>query len=410
MAAEFPLRRESRWLFQAALLVFVITVSIGIFNGFHLIQLSRAVLLTHVHAGTIGWITLGVMAASLWLFSEGAPAIPSRQSVTWLSWLAAVSVPLYVLAFLSGNYTLRAIFGVPVLVAIVGFLAWLVSQARRVPLTIPRVGVMAAIATLVIGSCIGVLVQFMLATSSQFLDVGGAIGGHVTAQLVGYLILIGMSLGEWRLAPRSSGLSRAGLVQIALLFAGGLLVSWGALTNFQPLLGIFVPLEIAAVVIYTVRLGPNLVRIRWLEAGSRRQFGIVVPFLVANIALFIWLIVGVVTKVYARFELIPVWLIFAFEHTMFVGVMSNSLFGLIHELTLDRRQVWPWAEHVLFWGMNFGMVGFVLTLATDQQALEKLFTPIMGGSILIGILTYTLRLQTRPSGLAAPRPLVTPAG
>jgi hypothetical protein len=37
--------------------------------------------------------------------------------------------------------------------------------------------------------------------------------------------------------------------------------------------------------------------------------------------------------------------------------------------------------------------GFVLTLATDQRGLEKLFTPIMGGSILAGIITYTVRLQ-----------------
>ncbi len=54
-------------------------------------------------------------------------------------------------------------------------------------------------------------------------------------------------------------------------------------------------------------------------------------------------------------------------------------------------------EQVVFWGMNGGMIGFVLTLATDQRGLEKLFTPIMGGSILIGIVTYTVRLQRRRS-------------
>ena len=43
--------------------------------------------------------------------------------------------------------------------------------------------------------------------------------------------------------------------------------------------------------------------------------------------------------------------------------------------------------------MNGGMIGFVLTLATDQRQLEKLFTPIMGGSILVGILAYSVRLQ-----------------
>src|SRR3989442_12441833 len=117
----------------------------------------------------------------------------------------------------------------------------------------------------------------------------------------------------------------------------------------------------------------------------------------------ICLITGVVTKVLALVELKPIWLVFAFDHTMFIGVMSNSLFGLIQQASgpagpRERRfsamrafEAFP--EQVVFWGMNGGMIGFVLTLATDQRGLQKLFTPIMGGSILIGIITYTVRLQ-----------------
>jgi hypothetical protein len=78
---------------------------------------------------------------------------------------------------------------------------------------------------------------------------------------------------------------------------------------------------------------------------------------------------------------------------MFIGVMSNSLFGLIQQASRGAERFWPWAEQVVFWGMNGGMIGFVLTLATDQRQLEKLFTPIMGGSILVGIVTYSVRLR-----------------
>src|SRR5947199_5288620 len=78
---------EIRWLFQAGLLVFTITVAIGILNGFHFITLPRQVLLTHVHAGTLGWITLGVIAICLWLFGEETvtPATPEpyRLSTCW---------------------------------------------------------------------------------------------------------------------------------------------------------------------------------------------------------------------------------------------------------------------------------------------------------------------------------------
>ena len=150
---------EIRWLFSAGLLVFVVTVSIGILNGFHFLTLPRQVLLTHVHAGTLGWITLGVFATCLWLFGEDSPAGGNGRAIQGLSLLAAVGIPLYVLAFLSGNLLARAIFGFPVLVAIVGLLLWLVSQIRLVRMTVPRLAVLAAIATLVVGSTIGVLIE-----------------------------------------------------------------------------------------------------------------------------------------------------------------------------------------------------------------------------------------------------------
>lgn len=378
---------EIRWLFSAGLLVFVVTVSIGILNGFHFLTLPSQVLLTHVHAGTLGWITLGVFATCLWLFGGGG----GGRAIQGLSLLAAVGIPLYVLAFLSGNLVARAIFGVPVLIAIVGLLLWLLSQIRRVRMTVPRLAVLAAIATLVVGSTIGVLIQLELASKSAFLPEG-AIGGHVTAQVVGYLVLIGMAISEWRL-KNTPGLTWPGVIQVSLLFLGGVLITIGALLNVQALLGAFIPAELAAVIIYIFRLAPQLRRIDWLAPTSDRHFGLVVPYLILNLALLIWLITGVVTKVYARFELIPLWLVFAFDHTMFIGVMSNSLFGLIQQASRGAERFWPWAEQVVFWGMNGGMIGFVLTLATDQRQLEKLFTPIMGGSILVGIVTYSVRLQ-----------------
>src|SRR5439155_1267379 len=159
-----------------------------------------------VHAGTLGWITLGVIAICLWLFGEETVTPGNSRAVQALSLLAAIGIPIYVLAFLSGNLLARAVFGFPFLIPILGVLSWLIC-----------------------------------------------------------------------------------------------------------------------------RLGPQLRRVNWLAATSERHFGLVVPYLVINLILLIWLITGVVTKAYARFELIPIWLVFAFDHTMFIGVMSNSLFGLIQQ-------------------------------------------------------------------------------
>src|SRR5207249_4828687 len=189
---------EIRWLFQAGLLVFTITVAIGILNGFHFVTLPRQVLLTHVHAGTLGWITLGVIAICLWLFGEETTTPGNSRAVQALSLLAAIGIPIYVLAFLSGNLLARAIFGFPVLVA------------------------------------------------------------------------IGMAISEWRL-KNTPGLTWPGIVQVGLLFLGGILITIGALLNVQALLGAFIPAELIAVIIYCVRLGPQLRRVNWLAATSERH-------------------------------------------------------------------------------------------------------------------------------------------
>ncbi len=56
-------------LFLNAMALFTVTVLIGIFNGLDLVEFSHNQLLTHVHAGTLGWITLSVFGAALWMFS-----------------------------------------------------------------------------------------------------------------------------------------------------------------------------------------------------------------------------------------------------------------------------------------------------------------------------------------------------
>ncbi len=78
---------------------------------------------------------------------------------------------------------------------------------------------------------------------------------------------------------------------------------------------------------------------------------------------------------------------------MFIGVMSNALFGLIQDASQEQRSFWPWADDVLFWGMNIGLTGFLVALLSGVKILESIFPPIMGLSILLGILTYFLRLN-----------------
>ena len=91
---------ETRLLFRVALAIFTATVLIGIFNGFHFVDLPRAVLLTHVHAGTLGWITLVATGAALWLYADAGSRLEGHAHGVAIG--MSVAVPVYVVAFLTG--------------------------------------------------------------------------------------------------------------------------------------------------------------------------------------------------------------------------------------------------------------------------------------------------------------------
>ena len=386
---------ETRLLFRVALAIFTVTVLIGIFNGFHFIELSRAVLLTHVHAGTLGWITLVATGAAFWLYTDGGSALKGHARGVAIG--MSVAVPVYVAAFLSGNLPARAIFGVPVLLLIVGIAVFL-FRGRGAGLSVPRLGVLLAFVTLIVGSTLGVLVQIELAANHTFLPEG-AIGGHASAQVGGYLVLFALSAIEWRLRG-ADDFGWPGRIQVLLLFLGGLLLAVGILFNVQPLLGSFIPLDLIALAIFLVRIGPRVARAPWLEPGSSRLYAIAVPWAVVNLLLTVWVVAQFIVA-NGDFSKVNRGLLVGADHAIFLGVMTNMAFGLMHDFAKDHPQVWPWAEQVIFWVLNIALAGFVLALITQQQWAEKFFTPFQGLAILVGIVAFSLRLSgeaERPIG------------
>lgn len=390
---------DVRLLFLSALGIFLVTVVIGILNGIDLVEFSRPVIVTHVHAGTLGWITLGVFGAVIWLFcSEEAAGSTFVSRIHWLSLFAICSVFLYVIAFFTGIAELLPIFGSLVFLAIVAFFVLVLVQSRKIRLTVPHVLMLAAMVNLTIGAVIGVLWGLSLALGELILPEGGYIG-HTSAMVIGYLILVGMAVTEWRLAaPQVSASSdRLGLVQVSLLFIGGLSLVAGALFDILPLIILNVPFEIIGVLIYLRRVGRKTGSALWSGRGSDKLFGASALFLVINVGILVYLIVS-----YAdNFEAVPLGLVFAMDHVMFIGVMTNVLFGLVGELTRQRQRLYPFADAVLFWGMNIGLVGFALGLLLEVSLLKILFTPLMGLAIIIGVVVFALRLRKPVAGLEA---------
>ena len=230
-----------RNLFRAALLLFVITIVIGILNGTDVWNPPRNTLLTHVHAGTLGWITLGVFGGAIWMFGS-----PDDQSSTTIANLSIVSLAAYVLAFWSVELTdttsiQRPIGGTLAFIAMTWMFVWAVRRQKQREWDVARFGMILALAFLVIGAVLGVLLGLQLA-DVEVVDPSNAdqlYESHPGAMVAGFVVLAGLALIEWLMPGRpvpSVRESRIGVVQMSLLFLAGLLFVAGSLFDVDSML------------------------------------------------------------------------------------------------------------------------------------------------------------------------------
>jgi hypothetical protein len=266
-------RAEILLLLVFAMAIFVVTVVIGILNGTDAVDFGHRTLLTHVHAGTLGWITLAVLATALWLFGEGPITGWVEAAPRILAPLTVATVAVYVVAFWTTSGLFRPIMGTVTGALILGWFVWTVVRARTVVLSTPRWGILAALATSVSGAVFGILFGFMLATGDKLLPEGGE-DAHPATMVVGFLLPTGMALAEWWLRPETTEdpADRAGLWQMGSLFAGGAILVVGLLLDATPLVGLSLPLEIAAVVLFLRRLGPTMRITAWATPSPARWF------------------------------------------------------------------------------------------------------------------------------------------
>jgi hypothetical protein len=350
---------------------------------------------------------MGVIGIAIWIFAGTGAALGRAVLVS------ALVTAAYVLAFWSGNFLARAVFGVLELAVILYW--WWFSVARAMDqgfgrLATPQLAVVFGLTTLVIGSILGVLVQVLLASGQTLSPTPDYIGAHASAQVGGYLVLVSAGFIEWQF---SSGGKRtaAGLVQVALLFLGGLVLSLSLLIGNQALPAIATLLTLAGIVVVVVRLGRAALSARWLAPTGDRHIAIAVPFLVAGVVLQAILVQQFIAA-QGDFTRVSIGLVRAYDHVMFVGLMTNVLFGAILMSSAGGPRLWPWADDVVFWGLNIGVAAFaVVLLVAGSGAGKAPFThpvafvaPVMGLSVLLGIVTFTMRLASPRASIRAGAP------
>ncbi|HEY4607287.1 MAG TPA: hypothetical protein VIH55_06520, partial [Acidimicrobiia bacterium] len=104
--------------------------------------------------------------------------------------------------------------------------------------------------------------------------------------------------------------------------------------------------------------------------------------LIVGVALFTYVVSLFVSGADFEDEIIPV--LVAVDHINFIMVMTNLIFAMMASASLVSTA----ANRLIYWGMNIGVAGFAVGLFTETAEVKRVFTPILGLSLLYGIYTY----------------------
>jgi len=385
------LSSTARTVYKAALGIFVITIVIGILNGMDIWEPDHNSLLTHVHAGTLGWITLAVIGTAMLVF-EGGAGSDAVAAARRLGMFSVAAAGIYVIAFFSGTGIQRPIAGTLMLVAIAWALTWVSGRFAATETTIPRLGLLLSIVSLTIGAVLGVLLGLFIARGSipgLSSDAAQSLAGaHPPAMLIGYLILAGAAIADWLLGGPDD---RSGRLVVWSLFVAGILVNISFIFSIDALIQLSSLLEVIAIVTFVVRMWPRIRPSAWTSGDDDNFARLSVVFLAVGIALLVY-----VVQLFVSGQLDPetgegpVGVLLAFDHSMFIGVMTNALFAVIGKVAGGP------GDRAVIWGVNSGLVIFLIGLITDTTVLERVGAPLMGLALLYGIYLFSRRLQEVP--------------
>ena len=397
--------RPTSFVWASALLLFVITIVIGILNGLDIWEPPHDTLITHVHAGTLGWITLAVFGAALLVFTEDVDLDAHRvRSATRMAYWMVGAIALYVAAFwvgqsIPGNRLQRPIVGTLVFVVIIWSLVWMWRRHRNGQSSVPRMALLLSWVSLFFGAILGVILG-LFSSRGEIPGISdetasSLASAHPPAMIIGFLILAAAGVAEWLLKPESAtGRNRAwGMAQVWILFAAGMLVNVAFVIRMED--QILPPanlLQVVALVILIVRLWSHLKPSQWSGQGAYAYPRMTVLFLVVNLGLFAYLISQIVSGSldFDNPSEAEMGLILTLDHFMFIGVATNALLGAV-ALTTSGRAL-DLTARLTLWGVNLGLLGFAAGLITVTPVLKRISTPIMGLALLVGIVKYFRQL------------------
>lgn len=384
--------RLTKSLFLVASLLFLVNIALGFVNALTTDALPRWQFLTHLHAGTMGWITLANVTFAIWLFT-GDRSVSERyvSRVRLLGWLTVAAVvglvASFALGFSQGGdfLSLLAVFAPAAALLVWATFAFAVTQLRQQP-TVRTVHVLVT-AGLFVGS-LGV-------TMGTLLGVENAVGGVLPipyepavsihqAFIDYYLLLFASAIVEWFVLGCDAGpVTRTGALQAAIGVVPPVLVpvfmlSLAGSDAMGPallltVLGGFLAFGIT----FVVRVGRHALRAGPFGAGAQPWFFFGALWLAGYVLLF--MPTGV----------IPKGLVVNY-HIEFLGMMTNCLLGVLSVRTRAADDVHSRVEPAAAWLLNGGLLVF-FALEITMQVRHGVI--VMGLGVLLAVGTMMRRLR-----------------
>lgn len=391
-----PLDGQVRVPLRVAMLIFVYTIGIGLLNGLDLVEFSRQQLLSHLHGGTLGWMTLGIIAATQWLFVDQGAAISERsaRTVRGFAYLAAIAIPLYVLAFATTFGVGRPLGGGATLVALIGIAVWSFGRMREVTLTVPRLLILLGLTSSVIGGSFGVLNGLAIAYDWTWVPES-FFEAHPGTMEIGFTMPVAMGLAEWgmRIGTPDEKPNRWGIAQAVLMMVAFVWVLGFILAGQEELVGIGIMFGIVAIAIFFGRMR-RFVRNTPLTTRAPSRHALAGGVLLGVTMVYIFV---AISAVQGDFAAMPRGQTLSFIHLLAIGATTNALLAFVIHLSRRVSDV-STIDDVIFWGVNIGLIGFVVALTADVRGLILVFAPIMGLALLTAIGAHLLPLGNQPDG------------
>lgn len=373
---------------------------------------SGSALIAHVHAGSLGWLTLAALAAALRMVQDGdydrEPGPGQHRLAAPLSGLAVATVAAFVVATAAGSAAAEAWTGTAALLAILGFLAWLValSRATRTRWVVPQLGMAGALVVLVAGTILGAISAGDTASGNA---TGAASLGsaHSAVLVVPFVVLAATAVVEWA-AARPSGdyepVTTAGLVQVGALLVAAAVIIAGVLANDLALVEANIPLELGGIAIFLIRVGPLLLTAGWAK-GSRIWLVTSNVALAVDAGLFAHVVFEIGARRYVSIDQVPPWLLFTVDHVTFVAVGTTALFGAIAAMARDAEDArWQRADQLAAAGLLLGLAGMAAGIGAGSAAIEGAFATVLGIALLVAVVVAALRTATITRPAVARRP------